>query len=170
MHPESRNTPLSPRKPVECSFRLDCFGFSCAKLYMRRAPEMAERWTGRENHLSMSGNVLHAREKLCVSWRVGPLLEGVCASVESYPKLVTLFHKWFWKLCTRINAFVFCKTENFEKAFYQYIIQGKTASLLRGGGVLRKLLLCSTSKEFNGVIKMKGDKDNCLKLIGLCFW
>lgn len=35
---------------------------------------------GRENHLSMSENVLHAREKLCVLMRGAPsfFLKGVC--------------------------------------------------------------------------------------------
>lgn len=167
MHPESRNTLPSPRRPVECSFRLDCFGFSCAKL------EMAERWMGRENHLSMSGNVLHAREKLCVLTRGPPPRRGVCGKL---PETCDFVSQVILKIMHTHKCVCFLQNRKLWESILSIHNSGEnrknTASLLRRGceGIVRKLLLCSTSKEFNGVIKMKGDKDNCLKLIGLCFW
>lgn len=157
MHPESRNTPLSPRKPVECSFRLDCFEFSCAKLYMRRAPEMAERWTGRKNHLSMSGNVLHAREKLCVLTRWPPLRRGVC-ECGKLPETCDFVSQVILKIMHTHKCVCFLQNRKLWESILSIHNSGENSKPAQEGVFWGNCYCAQQAKSLMGLLRWRGTK------------
>lgn len=115
-------TPASPSLP-RCCPRMqrccDCFGFLMRQLYVgwRKIIYQCQRMCCMHEKLCPDGGgaggcFLQQPKLWWVCVRVYVCGSGgvvVCAE-----KLATLFHKWFWKLCTRINALVRFKPENFE--------------------------------------------------------